>query len=319
MTDASPAAPPSLFCFGLGYTALAVARIVLPLGWRVAGTTTSPEKLVALKQAGIAAELFTAERPLADARASLGKATHILQSIPPAAHGDPAFDLHSDDIAAAPHLKWLGYLSTVGVYGNRNGDWVDETSTPAPTSRRGDHRLLAEEEWRGLHFLTGVPLHIFRLSGIYGPGRSAIDSLRAGHARRIDKPGHAFNRMHVEDIAATLVASMNVPHVGAIYNLADDAPSSSADVLSHASKLIDMEEPPLVDYDKADLAPIVRSFYKDNKRIRNDLIKTELGVTLKYPDYRMGLAACLLAENAEYTDARDAALARLMMGSAAGA
>lgn len=318
MTDASHSATPSLFCFGLGYTALALARLVMPLGWKVAGTTTDPEKLAALKAAGIAAELFSVDRPLIDVRASLADTTHILVSIPPCGEGDPAFDVHSEDIASAPNLKWLGYLSTTGVYGNRDGEWIDESATPAPTNRRGDHRLRAEEEWSGLHYHTNVPLHIFRLSGIYGPGRSALDSLRAGHARRIDKPGHVFNRIHVEDIAATLLASMQTPNAGAIYNLADDEPASSADVLSHGSKLIGMDEPPLIDIDKADLAPMVRSFYKDNKRIRNDRIKEELGVHLKYPDYRVGLAACLLAEDAEYEDARDGALAALMLASMPG-
>ena len=318
MTDAPLSAPPSLFCFGLGYTALAVARRVMPLGWTVAGTTTDPGKLQALKAAGIAAELFSSARPLADARASLMNVTHILLSIPPCTDGDTTFDLHSDDIANAPTLRWLGYLSTTGVYGNRNGDWVDENSTPAPTSRRGDHRLRAEEQWRGLHVMTGVPLHTFRLSGIYGPGRSAIDSLRAGQARRINKQGHVFNRIHVEDIATTLIASMQSPRAGAIYNLADDLPSSSADVISYAAKLIDMPEPPLIDADKVDMAPMVRSFYKDNKRIRNDLIKTELGVELRYSDYRLGLADCLAAEDAPDTDPRDAALRDLMLASLPG-
>lgn len=318
MTDAPTSATPSLFCFGLGYTAIALARLVLPLGWTVAGTTTDPEKLAALRDAGIAAELFTVDRPLIDPRASFANTTHVLISIPPCNEGDPAFDLHSDDIANAPNLAWLGYLSTTGVYGNRDGEWIDETATPAPTNRRGDHRLRAEEEWSGLHYHTNVPLHIFRLSGIYGPGRSALDSLRAGHARRIDKPGHVFNRIHVEDIAATLLASMQQPKPGAIYNLADDEPASSADVLSHGSKLLGIDEPPLIDIDKVDLAPMVRSFYKDNKRIRNDCIKSELGVQLKYPDYRLGLAACLLAEDVQHDDARDAALAALMLTSNSG-
>lgn len=318
MTDVPPFATPSVFCFGLGYTALALARRVLPLGWRMAGTTTDKRKYTALRDIGIAAELFNSRHPLADAGSSLGTATHILLSIPPVTEGDPAFDLHGSDIAAAPHLAWLGYLSTTGVYGNRNGEWIDETATPAPTSRRGDHRLVAEEAWRGLHDRDGVPVHVFRLSGIYGPGRSALDSLRAGQARRINKPGHVFNRIHVDDIVTTLQASMQAPSPGAIYNLADDEPASSADVLSYASRLIDVPEPPLIDFDKADLAPIVRSFYKDNKKIRNDLIKSDLGISLRYPDYRTGLAACLAAETARSDDARDAALAALMLGSAAG-
>lgn len=298
MTDheTNTGAAPYLFCFGLGYSALALAQLLLPEGWRIGGTTTDAAKLADLRAAGLEAHLFDSNRPLSDAGAILADATHILVTIPPCGDGDPAFDLHSEDIAAAPNLKWLGYMSTTGVYGNRNGDWIDETATPAPSSRRGDNRLRAEEHWHALYLLTGVPLHIFRLSGIYGPGRSALDSVRMGTARRINKPGHVFNRIHVDDIAQTIAASMAAPKPGGIYNLADDEPAPSADVISHACRLLDLPEPALIDHDKAHLAPMVQSFYKDNKRIRNDRIKQELGVVLRYPDYRAGLAGCLLAE-----------------------
>jgi nucleoside-diphosphate-sugar epimerase len=308
MTDDRNVPPaPYLFCFGLGYSAIALARLLMPLGFRVGGTTTDAEKLAELRASGIEAQMFDTNRPLADAGATLRDATHILVSIPPCGEDDPAFDLHSDDIAAAPRLRWLGYLSTTGVYGNRNGDWIDETATPAPTNRRGDNRLRAEEHWHALYLMTGVPLHVFRLAGIYGPGRSALDSVRMGTARRIDKPGHVFNRIHVDDIAQTLAASMQQPRAGAIYNLADDEPAPSSDVISHACRLLDLPEPALIDHEKADLAPMVRSFYKDNKRIRNDLMKQELGISLRYPDYRAGLAACLLAEE------DDCPLGRLMV------
>lgn len=307
MTDIPTPHQRYLFCFGLGYSALALARLLLPQGWRIGGTTTDTDKLAALRDCGIEAHLFDSNHPLIDAAATLHDVTHILLSIPPCADSDPAFAIHSDDIAALPHLQWLGYLSTTGVYGNRNGDWIDETATPAPTSRRGDNRLRAEEHWHALYLLTGLPLHRFRLSGIYGPGRSALDSVRAGTARRIDKPGHVFNRIHVDDIAQVLAASMAQPKPGAIYNLADDEPAPSSDVIAHACKLLDLPEPPLVDHMKANLAPMVQSFYKDNKRIRNDRIKQELGVSLLYPDYRAGLAACLLAEE------DDTALASLML------
>lgn len=288
---------PFLFCFGLGYTALAVARRLRPMGWRIGGTVTCDEKRAALRAAGIEAHLFDSDLPLADPAAALQNTTHILSSVPPTSQGDPVFDIHGEDIAAAPNLKWLGYLSTTGVYGNRNGDWVDETATPAPTSRRGDNRLRAEEHWRGLQMAQGTPLHIFRLSGIYGPGRSALDSLRAGTARCVDKPDHVFNRMHVEDIAQTLVASMQAPDAGAVYNLADDMPATSAEVMLHAAKLLGIAPPALVDFDKADLTPMARSFFSDNKRIRNDRIKRDLNVVLQYPDYRSGLAACLASED----------------------
>lgn len=295
-TGATQGKAPYLFCFGLGYSALALARILLPAGWRIGGTTTDPDKLTELKAAGIEAQIFDTNRPLIDPAATLRDATHILVTIPPCGDNDPAFDQHSDDIANAPAMRWLGYMSTTGVYGNRNGEWIDEAANPAPSSRRGDNRLRAEEHWHALYLLTGIPLHVFRIAGIYGPGRSALDSVRMGTARRINKPGHVFNRIHVDDIAQVLAASMAQPRPGAIYNLADDEPSPSGDVISHACRLLDLPEPPLVDHDKADLAPMVQSFYKDNKRIRNDLLKQELGVTLKYPDYRAGLAACLLAE-----------------------
>lgn len=291
--------PPFLFCFGLGYSALALARILMPLGWKIAGTTTDPAKQELLQQAGIDAFLFGNGKPLPRVFATIGKATHILLSIPPQAGGDPVFDLHGADIAKLRNLKWLGYLSTTGVYGNRDGEWVDETTKPAPTSRRGDLRLLAEEQWRSLMLEHGIQLHIFRLSGIYGQGRSAIDSLRAGTARRIEKPGHVFNRIHVEDIAQVLQASMTNPEAGAVYNLADDEPAPSHEVVAYAATLIGMDIPPAIPYEKADLAPMVGSFYKDNKRVRNDLIKQKLGITLRYPNYRAGLDACLAAEKTE--------------------
>lgn len=294
--DQAQGKAPYLFCFGLGYSALALARLLLPQGWRIGGTTTDPDKLVELRTVGIEAYLFDSNRPLSDPGATFQDATHILVTIPPCGEQDPAFDLHSDDIAAAPHMRWLGYMSTTGVYGNRNGEWIDETANPAPSSRRGDNRLRAEEHWHALYLLTGIPLHVFRIAGIYGPGRSALDSVRMGTARRINKPGHVFNRIHVDDIAQVLAASMQQPRPGAIYNLADDEPSPSADVISHACRLLDLDEPPLIDHDKAHLPPMVQSFYKDNKRIRNNLIKQELGVVLRYSDYRAGLAACLLAE-----------------------
>ena len=309
MTTSEPnTQPPFLFCFGLGYSALALARILIPLGWQIAGTTTDPAKQAALEAAGIKAYLFSAEKPLPRVFATIGKATHILLSVPPVSKGDPVFDIHGADIGRLRNLKWLGYLSTTGVYGNRDGEWVDETTQPSPTSRRGDLRLQAEEQWRGLMLEHDTPLHIFRLSGIYGPGRSALDSLRAGTARRIEKPGHVFNRIHVDDIAQVLQASMMAPEAGAIYNLADDEPAPSHDVIAYAATLLGMDVPPAIPYEKADLAPMVGSFYKDNKRVRNTLIKEKLGVTLRHPNYRAGLDACLDEEKKQQD-----ALARIYM------
>lgn len=195
------------------------------------------------------------------------------------------------------NLQWVGYLSTTGAYGDRGGAWVDENSEVRPSTKRGSRRAKAEEQWLSLQRSYGLPVHVFRLAGIYGPGRSALDSVRAGVARRIDKPGHAFNRIHVEDIVQVLMASIENPHAGSVYNVSDDESAPSHEVIAYACALLGLTVPPLIPYEKADLAPITRSFYSDNKRLRNNKIKDELGVHLKYPDFRCGLEACLEAEN----------------------
>lgn len=285
-----------LFCFGFGYTAGFLARALIPFGWKVAGTTTSPEKKDLLRQNGIEAWIFDRGHPVHDPYAVFSGVTHVLMSVPPDAAGDPVCDVHGMDIASVKTLEWAGYLSTTAIYGNQHGNWVDETTQPAPASRRGTLRLKAEQEWHSLYLNEGLPLHIFRLSGIYGPGRSAIEAVRSGTARRIDKPGHAFNRIHVEDIAQTLIASINQPKPGSVYNVADDIPSPSHEVIQFACNLVGIESPPLIPFDQADMAPIVRSFYKDDKRVRNDKIKNELGVRFMYPDYHSGLQSCLNVE-----------------------
>jgi nucleoside-diphosphate-sugar epimerase len=284
-----------LFCFGFGYTAAWLALRLRRFGWTIAGTTTDPDKRDFLQAQGIEAEIYDQNRTIMDPYAAFADVTHVLFSIPPGVDGDLVVDVHGDDLCQAENLEWAGYLSTTGVYGNHDGNWVDETSPPQPTSRRGSLRLRAEQQWQSLYMTDDLPLHIFRLSGIYGPGRSAIDSVRAGTARCIDKPGHAFNRIHVEDIVETLVGSINAPEPGGIYNVADDMPSSSPEVVTFACNLIGRDAPPLVRFDQSEMAPIVRSFYKDNKRVKNDRIKNKLGVRLLYPDYHSGLQACLAA------------------------
>lgn len=286
-----------IFCFGFGYTAGFLSERLMVAGWSVAGTTTDPEKKPFLKKNGIEAWLFDRNHSIPDPLCTFEDVTHVLLSVPPDAEGDPVFDAHGPDLARMKNLKWVGYLSTTGVYGNHDGNWIDETTPPAPDSRRGSVRLRAEQHWQSLYLNEGLPLHIFRLAGIYGPGRSAIDSVRSGTARCIEKAGHVFNRIHVEDVAQVLQASMNKPQPGSIYNLADDMPSPSHDVIRFACNLIGIAPPPLIPFDQAEMAPIVRSFYKDNKRIRNDKIKNELGITLSYPDYRSGLQACLAVES----------------------
>jgi nucleoside-diphosphate-sugar epimerase len=283
---------PALFCFGLGYTALALARRLQAEGWQIAGTCREEARREELARLGIRAWLFDRKRPLADAAAALAGSTHLLSSVPPDEAGDPVLDLHGPDIAARTDLAWIGYLSTTGVYGDRQGGWVDETSELRPTGPRGRHRVAAEAAW----FALGLPIHIFRLAGIYGPGRSAFDALRAGRAQRINKPGQVFSRIHVADIVQVLHVSMARPRSGAIYNLCDDDPAAPADVIAHAAALLGQAQPPLVPFAEAKLSEMARSFYDDNKRVRNDRIKQELGVKLTYPDYRTGLAAILAAE-----------------------
>ncbi|NCC22087.1 MAG: SDR family oxidoreductase [Alphaproteobacteria bacterium] len=286
-----------LFCFGYGYTCDHLGHFLQQLGgWNVGGTTRDPEKKAELRARGIRGHVFDYTHPLSDPLFILNDVTHLLVSTPPGDEGDPAFMIHAEDIIQIPTLEWVGYLSTTGVYGDRQGAVVDETSELRPSSRRGSRRVRAEEQWLSLMRAYNLPVHIFRLSGIYGPGRSALDSVRAGVARRIDKPGHAFGRIHVEDIAQILYASMMHPNPGAIYNVSDDFPAPSHEVIAYACELLGIQPPPLIAYDEADLAPIARSFYSDNKRVSNRRIKDELGVTLRYPDYMHGLTACLEAE-----------------------
>ncbi|MDJ0944043.1 MAG: SDR family oxidoreductase [Kiloniellales bacterium] len=282
-----------LFCFGHGFSASVLAARLSARGWAVAGTTRSSEKLAALAAEGIEAFLFDRDRPLDDPAAALAGATHILISAPPDAQGDPVLDRHATDILACGSIEWLGYLSTTGVYGDRGGGWVDEDSALEPTGPRGARRLAAERGWLALWRDHGLPVQLFRLAGIYGPGRNALETVRHGRAQRIDKPGQVFSRIHVEDIATVLEASIARPDPGRAYNLCDDDPAPPEAVIAHACALLGVEPPPLVPFEAAELSDMARSFYRDNKRVSNARIKAELGVTLAYPDYRTGLKALL--------------------------
>jgi nucleoside-diphosphate-sugar epimerase len=284
-----------LFAFGFGYSAEALARR-LGTGWHIAATCRTEDKRAKLAARGIDAHVFDGSAPLADASGVLAGTTHLLSSVPAEDSGDPVLARHGDDIARLKTLAWVGYLSTTGVYGDRDGGWVDEESVLRPTGERGRRRVAAEAGWLDLWHRHGVPVHVFRLAGIYGPGRSAFDSLRSGRAQRIDKPGQVFSRIHVDDIAAVLAASMARPNPGAIYNVCDDDPAAPAEVIEHAARLMGMAPPPLIPFVQARLSDMARSFYADNKRVRNERIKGELGVALAYPGYREGLAAILKAE-----------------------
>ena len=286
----------NIFCFGFGYIANALAPKLSACGWKISGTTTDPDKKILLNDSNINTCLFNRKLHIPDPFNTFADITHLLISVPTDTEGDPVFDAHNIDLTSLKNLEWLGYLSTTAVYGNKNGNWVDEKTTPTPTTHYGRTRLRAEQQWMSLCLNEGLPLHIFRISGIYGTGRSVLDAVRSGNARRIEKPGHFFNRIHVEDIVQVLIASINAPNPGSIYNLADDLPSASHEMIQFACNLTGLSSPSLIPFDQAELAPIVRGFYRDNKRIRNDKIKNDLGVNLLYPDYRSGLLSCIKEE-----------------------
>jgi nucleoside-diphosphate-sugar epimerase len=290
---------PRLFVFGLGYSALALARALQGSGWRIAGTTRNPEKRAGLAAAGIEVHLFERARPLEDAADALAGATHLLCSIPPDEAGDPVLDFHLADLERCRTLAWAGYLSTTGVYGDRGGEWVDEASPVAPSMARTRRRVAAEGRW----LASGLPVHLFRLAGIYGPGRSALDAIRAGSARRVVKPGQTFGRIHVDDIVQVLRASIARPNPGAIYNLADDLPAAPDEVVVHAASLLGVPPPPAIPFEQAELSPMAQSFYRDHRRVANARIKDELGVVLRYPTYRDGLRGILEQEAASAGEA----------------
>ncbi len=282
-----------LFCFGLGFSARVLAQRLKARSWRIAGTTRSEESRRRLESEGFEVHLLPPDGSLADPAEALAGTTHVLSSVPPDDEGDPVVRRHGAALAAMPGLAWIGYLSTTGVYGDRDGGWVDEESALRPTGKRGRLRVAAEQAWLELGRREGLPVHIFRLAGIYGAGRNALESVKAGRAKRIDKPGQVFSRIHVEDIAAVLEASIARPNPGRIYNVCDDDPCPPAEVIAHACALLEVTPPPLVPFAEAELSPMGRSFYQDSKRVSNRRIKEELGVALRYPDYRAGLDALL--------------------------
>ena len=272
-----------LLSLGHGYTAAALAALLLPQGWRVIGTTRTAEHAAEIARTGVEPVLWGA-----DLRPVLAQATHVLSSIAPDAGGDAVLRIYGAALAGSA-AAWVGYLSTTAVYGDHGGAWVDEATPLTPSTARGAARVAAEAGWQDL----GLPLHIFRLAGIYGPGRGPFEKVRDGSARRILKPGQVFSRIHVADIAQALAASMARPMPGAVWNLCDDDPAPPEVVLSHAAALLGLPEPPSVDYENAEMTPMARSFYAENKRVRNDRIKRDLGLRLLYPGFREGLAGIL--------------------------
>lgn len=284
-----------LFAFGLGYSAQVLARRLAAKGCQIAGTARDEANIARLSTQGYQVARFAGEPGNRDVATLLLGTTHLVHSIPPGPDGDALLAHYRNEIAGLSSLEWVGYLSTVGVYGDQKGLWVDERTNPKPNSERTEARVEAERAWLRFGEETGVPVHVFRLAGIYGPGRSVFDKLSAGTARRIKKDGQVFSRIHVEDIANVLEASIAHPNGGAIYNVADDQPAAPDEVVFYAAKLIGVQPPPEIAFEDADLSPMARSFYEGSRRISNARIKSELGVKLRYPTYREGLAS-LLAE-----------------------
>jgi hypothetical protein len=281
----------NLFVFGLGYTAQHFIRLHRDRFDRVAGTVRGAEKAAALRADGFGARVFSPETVDPGTAEDLASAEILLSSIAPQGADDPVLAAFGPAIARARNLRWIGYLSTIGVYGDHGGGWVDETTPPRLPDERSRARLAAEANWLDLGRAAGVPAHVFRLGGIYGPGRNPLVQLAAGRAHRVVKPGQVFNRAHVEDIARVLAASIDRPRGGAIYNVVDDAPSPTQDTVAYAAELLGVEPPPEIPLEEAELSPMAKSFYAENRRVRNDLIRQELGVRLGYPTFREGFRA----------------------------
>lgn len=282
-----------LVCLGMGFSATALAEMGQREGWKISGTSRSAEAVDAIRARGWHGVVLDAERDGDSLRAeladTLSDATHLLISIPPGEGGDAILRHYADDLARLKKLEWVGYLSTIGVYGDHQGGWVDETTPATPLSKRSKLRLDAENDWQAFAGDKTWRLQIFRLAGIYGAGRSAIDQIQAGKARRIIKKDQVFNRIHVKDIAAILKVGMAGAGQHIVYNVADDEPGPPQDVVAFAAQLLGVEPPPEVAFEDADLSPMGRSFYNERKRVRNDRIKADLGIRLSYPNYRDGL------------------------------
>ncbi|MEM9263342.1 MAG: SDR family oxidoreductase [Pseudomonadota bacterium] len=271
-----------LLIFGFGYSAQAVARRLTGADIKISATSRTPDRFDSMSAAGVRPVAYDDTKLVASI---LDEADAVLITAGTTETGCPIFADYGLMVKERCP-SWIGYLSSNGVYGDHNGAWVDETAPLNATSRRGLARIKAEKQWMGVEQSV-----VFRLPGIYGPGRSAIDQVRAGRARRIIKPNQVFSRAHVDDIAAAVVASMNNPTAGSVFNVADDLPAPPQDVILFACDLLGMPPPPEEPIETADLSEMARSFYADNKRVRNDRMKSDLSVSLTYPTYREGLQA----------------------------
>lgn len=279
----------NIFIFGAGYSARAFAESIAGPGAAVRGTTRSEARFDLLRRSRIEPLRFDGNSVSGELAAALAATTHLVVSIAPEEAGDPVLKLLPDLRPAMPKLEWIGYLSTVGVYGDHQGGWVDESSTCRPVSRRSVDRLAAERAWTAAAEAAGVPLAILRLSGIYGPGRNAFVNLAEGTARRLVKPGQVFNRIHVADIAGAL-RLLAETQLGGVFNVTDDQPAPPQDVVAYAARLMGVAPPPEQDFATAELTPMARSFYGENKRVANAAIK-KAGYRFQFPHYRAALDA----------------------------
>jgi len=283
----------NVFIFGLGFSARAAVRAMhrhFGADLAVAGTTRSSEKSAALTLEGVETHVFDGAEPGQTLVPALAGARHVVISTPPGADGDPVLNQHGKDLMASDALEWLCYYSTVGVYGDYGGAWIDETAAPQPVNERSRRRVAAEQAWRDFAASKGVPLTILRLAGIYGPGRATLDKLRAGTSRRVVKPGQVFNRIHAADIGEVTARAAGQKLAGT-FNLADDEPAPPQDPIGFAAGLIGIAPPPEEDFATAEMSAMARSFYSDNKRVSNAAIKRALDLELFYPTYRQGLRA----------------------------
>ena len=287
----------TLFCFGLGYSASHYIHGFGARFDRIAGTVTTREKAAHLTAAGIGghkveAFVFDGTDAAPEVTAALTDADALLVSAPPTEDGDPVLVQFAGTIAGAPQLETIVYLSTIGVYGDHGGEWVDEETPPAPVSERSGARLAAEQQWQALGLRAGRPVAILRLAGIYGPGQNALTQMRSGRAKRIDKPGQAFNRIHVEDIAQAIEAAL-VQRADGIFNVTDDEPTPQGVPVGFAAELLGVAPPPEIPFTEAakTMSPMALSFYGESKQVRNDKLKRALGMRLRYPTYREGLRA----------------------------
>lgn len=277
-----------LLIMGYGFSSQAIAQAAEKEFVQIAGTTRSAEKFDKLEADGVQPVVFTVDGDMAGVTAFLEQATHLLVSIGPGEAGDPVLNALGNAITDAPHLRWIGYLSTVGVYGDHNGAWVDEDTPPKPVSKRSIQRVAAETAWQELADKRSIPLAVFRLSGIYGPGRNAFMNMEKGTARRLVKPGQVFNRIHREDIGQAVALAMK-GNIGGIFNITDDEPSPPQDVVTYAHELAGRTPPPETDFETAELTPMARSFYGENKRVSNARSRQVLGMTYRWPNYRTSL------------------------------